>query len=138
MRIIALLLLALALLGAPDGWAEEEKAAKQKSVTVEGTLIDMKCYAENPENTGNDHVTPKGKMPACAQVCAKMGIPVGVLDADGNVVVLLVPSLQLADYMAMQIRVEGPPLLDGGVMVPTKIEIKKGDKWKVVEIANMM
>ena len=34
--------------------------------TIEGTLVDTKCYSMDARNVSNDHVTPKGTLPKCA------------------------------------------------------------------------
>ncbi|MEE9214212.1 MAG: hypothetical protein V3U54_05350 [Thermodesulfobacteriota bacterium] len=49
----------------------------EKLKTFSGILVDTKCYGMNNDNFTNDHMTPKGNMPGCAAMCAKMGIPVG-------------------------------------------------------------
>jgi hypothetical protein len=104
--------------------------------TIEGTLVDTKCYTMNPKNVGNDHMSPNGVLPNCASACAKMGIPVAILTADGKVFTLAVPAAQLADYMAKEARVTG--VVKGGVVVAEKIEVKEGGTWKPVNIGTMM
>jgi len=107
------------------------------AATFKGTLVDTKCYSMMPKaNKGNDHKTPKGKMPNCATACANMGIPVALLDKDGNQHVLAVPANQLADHMAKEARIDGK--LASGVLIPEKIEVKEGQEWKEVKIATMM
>lgn len=109
--------------------------------TFSGTLVDTKCYSMMPDaNKGNKHVVMKGgekvKMPGCATACANMGIPVALLDKNGNSHVLAVPATQLADYMSLEARIEGKKMT--GVLIPEKIEVKKDGKWKEVKIATMM
>ncbi|MFQ5631316.1 MAG: hypothetical protein ACE5I1_21295, partial [bacterium] len=90
-------------------------------------------------NLGNDHMTPKGKMPNCAAACAAMGIPVGLLvdgKKGGEVLFLVTPSTQLANYMAQTARVTGQKALGG--IIPTTIEVKENGKWKKIEIGTMM
>jgi hypothetical protein len=53
-----------------------------KTGTVSGRLIDMLCYSQNQENTGNAHYN-KGYV--CAQACAREGFPVAILASDGKV-----------------------------------------------------
>ncbi len=60
--------------------------------TIEGTLVDTKCYSMDARNVSNDHVTPKGTLPKCATACANMGIPVAILTAGGKVYTLAVPA----------------------------------------------
>ena len=104
--------------------------------TIEGTLVDTKCYSMNEKNVSNDHVTPKGTLPNCATACAKMGIPVAILTADGKVYTLAVPAGQLADHMAKQARATG--MVTGRVVVAEKLEVKEGNVWQEVNIATMM
>ena len=46
----------------------------QESITIEGTLVDSKCYVGMGE-TDDDH----GQMRACGAACLRMGQPVRVL-----------------------------------------------------------
>jgi hypothetical protein len=50
--------------------------------TVSGQLIDLLCYSQNRENTGNAH---HNKGYVCGQACAREGFPVAVLTSDGKV-----------------------------------------------------
>ncbi len=121
------------------GQGKKKMKMKMKTVTVTGTLIDTKCYGMNHDNIGNDHITPKGKVPNCASACASMGIPVGVLiggKKGGDVVFLITPAGQLAKYMAKTARVTGQKAIGG--LIPMKIEVKENGKWKKVNIATMM
>ena len=104
--------------------------------TIEGTLVDTKCYLMNPENTVNDHVTPKGTMPNCGTACAKMGIPVGVLTAGGKLHIVAMPALVLADHVGQTVRATG--MLKHGAIVANKMEVKKGNNWEEIKIATMM
>jgi hypothetical protein len=109
-----------------------EKAAK----TYTGILIDTKCYGMNEENLTNEH----GSMKKCATMCAKMGIPVGLLlngKKGGKVYVLTSPAPALADYMGKWVRVSGKKVFKGG-LIPEKIEVKKGDVYEEIEINTMM
>ena len=53
-----------------------------KTETVTGQLIDLLCYSQNSENTGNAH---RNKGYVCAQACAREGFPVAILTSDGKV-----------------------------------------------------
>ncbi len=72
---------------------------------LEGTLVDTKCYTMMPDmNAGLDHkgMGMDGKMMEvknCAKLCAKMGIPVALLEKGGKTHVLAAPANQIADYM---------------------------------------
>ena len=109
--------------------------------TFSGTLVDTKCYSMMPEaNKGNEHVVMKDgkkiKMPGCATACAHMGIPVALLDKDGESHVLAVPANQLAEYMTLEAQIEGKKM--AGVLIPDHIKVKKDGKWQKVTIATMM
>ena len=110
--------------------------------TVEGKFIDTKCYGMNKMNVENTHKVP-GKdgnmkeMPNCATACANMGIPTGLLTKDGDVVILVTPTNQLAEHMAKDARVTGKKVFQGG-MIPEKVEVKEKGKWKEVPIGSMM
>lgn len=109
--------------------------------TFSGTLVDTKCYSMMPEaNKGNEHVVMKDgkkiKMPGCATACANMGIPVALLDKDGESHVLAVPANQLAEYMTLEAQIEGKKM--AGVLIPDHIKVKKDGKWQKVTIATMM
>lgn len=109
--------------------------------TFSGTLVDTKCYSMMPDaNKGNEHVVMKDgkkiKMPGCATACANMGIPVALLDKDGESHVLAVPANQLAEYMTLEAQIEGKKM--AGVLIPDHIKVKKDGKWQKVTIATMM
>lgn len=56
-------------------------ACAQDDVTVQGEIIDMACYMAR----GSKGAAHK----ACAQMCAKKGVPIGVLTDGGEVYLLL-------------------------------------------------
>ena len=56
-------------------------ASAQDDVTVQGEVIDMACYMAK----GSKGAAHK----ACAQMCAKKGVPIGVLTDGGEVYLLL-------------------------------------------------
>ncbi len=56
-------------------------AAAQEDLTVQGEIIDMACYMAKGSR-GPAHKT-------CAQMCAKKGVPIGVLTDAGEVYLLL-------------------------------------------------
>lgn len=119
-----------------SGTKEQKPAAKK--TTVEGILVDSKCYAMNHANVGNDHQSEMGVMKGCAAKCAKDGIPVAVLQENGKVLILTAPAKAFAPYMAQHVRVVGMVPFEGA-LVPDKVEVRSADgKWKQVEITTMM
>lgn len=108
----------------------------QKEMEVYGTLIDTKCYGINHSNLEDDHMTISGKMESCAKMCAKSGIPVGLLvdgKIDGKVYTLAVPAPALADYMGKAVRVTGIMSIPNSI-VAKKIELMKGDKFEEISL----
>jgi len=57
-------------------------------VTIEGELVDTKCYLGMGAK-GEDHQ-------GCAVKCAESGIPLGVLEEDGQVHVVLTVTPEIA------------------------------------------
>ena len=56
-------------------------ALAQEDVTVQGEILDMACYmAKGSKGAGHK---------ACAQMCAKKGVPIGILTDAGEVYLLL-------------------------------------------------
>ncbi|NIV72778.1 MAG: hypothetical protein GWN16_10970 [Calditrichae bacterium] len=111
--------------------------SKGKAATVEGTLVDSKCYSMGAFLT--DAHTVKGKkMPGCATACASMGIPVAIVDEDENVHILAVPAQEYAKWMASEIRVKGMYGKHADVLIPQKLEIKEDGKWVEKELPGTM
>ncbi len=112
------------------------KYGVKKAKTYSGILVDTKCYAMNNDNITNDH----GDMKGCAVMCAKMGIPVGLLikgKKGGKVYVITVAAPSLADHMGKWARITGVEKFKRG-LVPEKIEVKEGDTYKEVNVKTMM
>jgi len=108
------------------------------TVTVEGLLVDTRCYGMSNNNVGNDH--KGGAKKGCASACAKMGIPVAVLKGGkkgGQLYTLASPAPMLADHMAKEARVTGMEVAPG-IVVPKKLEVKEGSTWKEVPTTAMM
>ncbi len=139
-RAVALsVLLATLVVGlVGTGFSDDKAMPKAKVMTVEGTLIDCKCYAMDPANKGQDHSTPNGAIKSCAKACAVMGIPVGLLTDKGEVLVLIAPAESFSDHMTGTARVTGMKVY-GGALLPEKVEVKGADgKWEPVSITGMM
>lgn len=106
MLVTALVVLpGVAALGQPKG----------PKVTVKGEVVDLWCYLE-----GGDH---GDKHKECATTCAKAGNPMGIVDAKGNVYVLMgIQDHQpgrdvLLDKMAQTVTVTGTLVRKGGSQV---------------------
>ncbi len=59
----------------------QRPAAAQEAVTVKGEIIDMACYMAKGLK-GPEHKS-------CALLCAKSGVPIGVLTDSGDIYLLL-------------------------------------------------
>jgi hypothetical protein len=90
---ISLAIMAVAIFGyaglglAADTMSHENHDMKKSesktsdSKTIEGEIIDTQCYAENGAR-GEEHAS-------CAEKCIKGGSPVGLLDSDGHLYIVL-------------------------------------------------
>jgi hypothetical protein len=107
------------------------------SVSVEGILIDTHCYSLDRAYASDDHRTPGGTIEGCAEACARLGIPVGLLTDSGEVVVLLAPSTDLAEHMGREARAVGPRVL--GALRPDSVSVRDSSgAWTAVPIHQMM
>jgi predicted lipoprotein with Yx(FWY)xxD motif len=59
--------------------AQGHAAAAGDEMTITGQVIDLNCYTTNGAS-GAGHK-------ACAQACAKAGVPLGILSSDGTIYV---------------------------------------------------
>lgn len=107
-----------ALLAAPAG-AQQMPDPE----TVNGQVVDLTCYV-NMGLHGEDH-----KM--CAEVCAKKGLPLGLLGSDGQIYLLSGQGMPAADitedlipHAEEQVAVTGPVIKRSGArsIVVQKIE----------------
>lgn len=123
-------LLALSLVAAV-AFAGEKGEGKAK--TVEGTLVDTKCYFAGA-GSGNDH----GPMKGCGTACAKGGSPVGVLTAAGKHYALVVPAPAVAEIVGKTVKVTGE--VRDGSLIPEKgeLQVKEGNAWKTVKTGATM
>ena len=99
--------------------------AKAEDKTVEGELVDMWCFSKGGAK-GDGHA-------ACGEKCAKTGIPTGVV-VDGKATTLITNPEPLAASMGRTVRVTGKMNADTNVILPSKVEVKKDDKWEEVKL----
>jgi hypothetical protein len=103
MGILATLMIGIA------GFAQQEKPVQ----TVKGEVVDLWCYM--------DHSARGEKHKACAVACAKLGNPIGIVDAEGNVYVAVGSELhqpdrdKLIEKMAQEVTVTGTVISRGGM-----------------------
>lgn len=106
--IAALALVALPL-AAQGGMAKGDMG---NEVTLTGTVVDVNCYTANGA-TGAQHK-------ACAEACAKAGVPLGILSSDGTL------------YMAVSAKPADPqnskllPFAEGKVKITGTHRFKNG------------
>jgi len=125
-RSVLLALVALAVCAGIGVYAAENE------VTLEGTLVDSKCYLMDNRNAGNDH----GPMDGCGTMCMKGGIPGGLVTKDKKFYAIIAPAQNLADYVGQPVRVRGT--LHNGSILASKVEVKKAGKWVEIKLQSMM
>ena len=128
-----------------------EKQKGEKATTVQGTLVDSKCYLSaaamgKPKmNFGNKHKVPGKDMammdvPSCATACANMGIPAAVVEGEvpgGKTYIIVAPASMFAEHMTKTAKITGI-LAENGALIAKKVEIKEGNNWKEIPIPSMM
>ena len=120
--------MAIAALMIMVGTSSVTWAVEPEVKTVEGELLDLRCYTSRG--------APGEAHQACGAACATRGLPIGVLNTDGKAYTLLVASPAYADYINKSVRITGK--VTNMMLSPTKMEIKEGDSWKVVELSKEM
>jgi hypothetical protein len=115
LRNISLLAMAAFLLTGFVSFAQHEGHHQEKQVTVKGELIDTACYMAHPDDgVGDGHRK-------CALMCTRKGIPMSVLDAKGELYLLLPDHsnekvyAQAKEWAADQVEVSGRLVTQGGL-----------------------
>jgi hypothetical protein len=104
--VLAALIGAAPAVGAPT-------ASGQEPVTVKGEIVDLACYLSKGSK-GRRHKT-------CAQLCAKKGLPIGVLSDGGDVYLLIEDHDNPAPYESAkglageEAEVTGKKFTKGGI-----------------------
>jgi len=106
-------------------------SAGAADATVEGTLVDSKCYLGGGE-VGNDH----GAMKECGTMCLKGGTPAAVLTKDKKFHAIIAPAGVLAPYVGQQVRVIGS--ITNGSILAKSVAVNKAGKWEEVKLGAMM
>jgi len=89
------------------------RASAQDQITVKGEIVDLACYLSKGSK-GTRHK-------ACAELCAKKGMPIGVLNESGDVYLLIEDHDDPGPYDAAkglageQAEVTGKKFTKGGV-----------------------
>jgi hypothetical protein len=101
-----------ALIGAAQA-VRAPVASGQEPVTVKGEIVDLACYLSKGSK-GKRHKT-------CAELCAKKGLPIGVLSDSGDVYLLIEDHDDPAPYESAkglageQAEVTGKKFTKGGI-----------------------
>jgi hypothetical protein len=114
--------LAIVALVACCGLYPPAPAAAQEEVTVQGEVVDLACYMSKGSK-GPQHK-------ACARMCAKKGVPIGVLTDAGDVYLLVdnhddpEPYETLKKIAGDRAEVKGKKFSKGGVAAILVLESK--------------
>jgi hypothetical protein len=98
-------------------------ASAEPGLTVSGEVVDLACYVGHGAK-GPDHQK-------CAQKCAQMGQPMGLLAADGALYLLVADHSNPAPYSKArslagdQVEIKGEVSERGGMRALTVDEVKK-------------
>lgn len=120
-RVSLLVLLAFAAAAISAGAADR---------TVQGTLVDSKCYLSMGQ-TGNAH----GAVAECGAMCLRGGVPAAVVTRDKKFTPLIAPSTALASYVGQEVRVTGAE--HSGSILAAKFEVNKNGRWEEVKLGGM-
>ncbi len=123
-----------------------EMEGRSTPTTMEGIIVDVRCYSQNIKNWTDDHVTATGGvMKNCGKFCAKSGLPMGLLPIreDGSPIIggpvytLFTAAPGLAKYLQKQVRVDGRLMHDSGGLYPLTIEVmdEKTGEYRDINIA---
>ena len=110
------------------GWLFAQAA---QPTTIEGTMVDGRCYMMNPANTGDTH----GKTEACGKLCMNSGAPAAVLTSDKQFHPVMTFAGSFADIIGQTVRVTGP--VQNGAILARKVEVNKGGEWQEVTLQAM-
>jgi len=106
--------------------------AAEEKVTLEGTLVSASCYLGDHSATGND----MGEIKRCGSGCLKQGKPAGLLTKEKHFHILDAPSLLLAPYVGLEVRVTGVDY--DGVISVKKAEVRKEGEWEEIDIKSLV
>ena len=100
----------------------------QGEITVEGTLVDSKCYLGMGESD-DDH----GAMASCGAMCLKQGQPAGLVTSDDTFHLLVASSTALVGHT---VRVTG--MIKNGALIVAKAEMNANGRYSEINLGSMM
>ncbi len=103
----------------------------QNVITIEGTLVDSKCYLGMGEKD-DDH----GAMAACGVMCLKQGQPAGLVTSDDTFHILVASSTALADHVGHTLRITG--MVKNGAVIVTKAETNANGRYSEIKLGSML
>jgi hypothetical protein len=95
-----------------------------KPVALTGEVIDLTCFMQHPANAvGMDHAK-------CAKVCINKGLPVGFLDEDGTMYLLIGSDHEpiastVADVAGRKVTINGIIIEHDGVKAVQLVSVEK-------------
>lgn len=95
------------------------------TTTIQGEVVDITCYIRH-ESKGEKHV-------ACAESCANMGMPLGVLEDGTNKLFLIIPpghedpKQLVMPFLGKKVKIDAVLYAMGGL---TGVEIQKIEELK--------
>ena len=94
--------------------------------TLSGKVVDVTCTMKDKANAGVDHL-------ACATTCAKRGLPVGIMTADGAIYTITGDyakdkNAKLIEYLAKDVQASGTVMDANGkkTIDVSSLKIEKG------------
>ncbi len=103
----------------------------ENAITIEGTLVDSKCYLGMGEKD-DDH----GAMAACGAMCLTQGQPAGLVTGDDTFHILVASSTALADHVGHTLRITG--MVKNGALIVTKAEMNANGRYSEIKLGSMM
>jgi hypothetical protein len=138
MKTVLSLMVGLATVVAASSVSQAQGAGgmAMQTETIEGVLVDTKCYGMMPEqNAGDDHMVDNNgtmaKVPDCAAICANLGIPVGLKTTDNRTIVLAAPANQLSKHMAQQVSLMGMYSKDKATFIVMRVVPRTGEAYDI-------
>jgi hypothetical protein len=136
---IALVMTFAAMVAAGSSVAQAQGMGAMKMETIEGVLVDTKCYGMMPEqNAGQNHMVEMGgnmtTVPNCATACANLGIPAGLKQGTATTIVLAAPAGQLAKHMAEQVKLEGVYSKDKATFIVMRVIPANGEPYDITSM----